>query len=198
LAFCALWEHENNLPISANLWKEMEDDVRECYSNLLRHSELLQHLSSGKWYASEMNLPFKLDGNTIGTKLDLAIFHPNGNLTIVDWKIGESETTNYSKQLSLYCLAAMNRWANLEQGKIMLLEINPLVNRIKHHRMSERKILATEDFVFKSISQIKALIGDGNLNSQNLVDYEIARSSKTCEYCKFKPLCVGAECGCKS
>ena len=73
---------------------------------------------------------------------------------------------------------------------ISVYEVNLLKNQIKPHIVTEDKIIETENFIFQSIEEIKAVSADRTFESQHIEDYELARSWMTCRYCNFRKLCT--------
>jgi hypothetical protein len=137
---------------------------------------------------SEIILPFKIDSTTISGKLDLT-FIDETNLNIVDWKIGASDTSDYSNQLLIYALAATHRMGR-RPDRIRLYEVNLLKKRINEHAIDEVKLQKAEDFIYRSISDIKSVTRELKYDGLKVDDFESTQNPTNCEFCNYRKLCV--------
>ncbi len=189
-SYLALREHEYGLPISEAEFGAVIEKAKTCYSFLYSHEGFLGFLQKGSWYSSEPLLNFSVDGTLAVARLDLVMGYGEGKLCIIDWKIGESLTSDYSIQLRLYAYAALKKWPRYRVENILLVEANLLQGKLLKHTIDHDGLLQTEDLIYRSLSDIKAL-GNGNgYQDQHLEDYGYARSPMSCEYCNFERLCV--------
>jgi hypothetical protein len=114
----------------------------------------------------------------------------NSRLLIVDWKIGDSHTSDYSQQLRLYAMAALNRWSTYRVENVRLVEANILQDHFAQHAVNESELLKMEDFIYRSCSDIEALLAGHGYDPDDLEDYGYAQSPMSCEYCKYQRLCM--------
>lgn len=188
--FLALRDHEYGMPHDQSNLDALFEQIERCYSFLYAQGSLLSFLQSGEWYNAEPLLRFRFEEVWVNARLDLVMGFDRGKLCIVDWKIGESRTSDYSRQLRLYALTALNRWPRYGAEDLMLIEANLLQGKIEEHSVSADQLLETEDFVYRSLSDIGSISGDHRYASQSLEEWGYANSPLSCEYCKFERLCV--------
>jgi CRISPR/Cas system-associated exonuclease Cas4 (RecB family) len=150
----------------------------------------VDYLRQRKWYGVQIRLPSSLDGVTVAAQPDLLFFRGKGQLTIVEWKTDMSETSNHRPQLLVYALAASRKWPEVKSEELEICEANLMKNEIRRHHITEQDLLEIEDFIFLSISEIKALTQGEGFSEQHLEDYEFANNPNTCQYCSFRQLCL--------
>jgi len=191
-AFCALAEHEFDIPISQATVDRVFDAIKLCFDNLASQREFLQLLETGSRHKTEINMPFKLNGFTISANPDLFFISVRGKKIIVDWKIAESETSDYSKQLIVYGLALLSNgwWPDISATDIELYEVNLLKNYVRKHPFDADRVNEAEDFIFASTAEMTGLIGDIKYNDLESNEFEPANSPLTCAFCNFRPLCI--------
>jgi hypothetical protein len=108
--FLALREHEYGIPVGQTKLTNLFEEIKQCYRFLYSQEKFLNFLLGGSWYSTESSLNFRINGFTVVGQLDLVMGYASGSkLLIVDWKVGRSETSDYSQQLRLYALAALHR-----------------------------------------------------------------------------------------
>jgi len=188
--FCALLFHENGLGVSSEELKEVFEHIVRCFENLGRQTEFVDYLRWRKWYGVQIPLSFSLDRITVAARPDLLFFRGKGQLTIVEWKTGMSETSDHRPQLLVYALAASRKWPDVILEGLEIYEANLMKNEIQRHHVTEQDLLEIEDFIFLSISEIKALTRGEGFSEQHLEDYEFANNSNTCQNCSFRKLCL--------
>lgn len=189
--FLALRDHEYGVPVHQADIDAVVEKIRQCYQFLYSQTKFLRFLQGGDWYCAELFLPFKFNRATIAAKLDLAMGYSSTKLCIIDWKIGSSQTSDYSQQLRLYALAAIQKWQRYKVEDLLLVEANLLQGKLIKHSISAKQMLKFEDFIYRSLLDIRALTADHKYNLEDLGDYEYANSPQSCEYCKFERLCMG-------
>ena len=190
LSYLALREHEYGIPIGDDQLETIFEQIRQCYRFLYSETKFINFLRGGQWYAAEPSLPFRFDGQTCVAKLDLVLKYNHSKLCIVDWKVGESLTSDYSRQLQIYALAALQKWPGFEARDLLLVEANLLQERIKPYRISEEELLEVEDFIYRSLSDIKALIEGRSYEELDINDFAYANSPGSCHFCNFERPCV--------
>lgn len=187
--YCALVEHELGLPIDDKRIEVLKREISQCYEFLYTNNDFLEQLRNCENMTNEINLPFKMDTTTVFAKLDLTFIDKN-NLNIVDWKIGASDTSDYSTQLLVYALAATHKMGR-KPDRIKLFEANLLKKQIVEHAIDDEKLRKTEDFIYKSISDIKSVTREQKFDNLSFDDFETAHNSTNCEFCNFRSLCTG-------
>lgn len=189
--FLALREHEYGITIHRGDLDKLFEDVKRCYLFLYAQEKFLSFLRNGNWYTSEPTLTFRVNGFVVVARLDLVMAYASGSrLLIVDWKIGDSQTSDYSQQLRLYAMAALHRWSNYRVADLTLVEANLLQGKFTEHLVNEAELLKMEDFIYRSCSDIEALLDGHGYELEDIENYGYAHSTMSCEFCKFQRLCV--------
>ena len=189
--FLALREHEYGIAIEEGELDKLFEEVNQCYVFLYAQEKFLSFLGRGKWYATEPTLNFRVSGFLVAARLDLVMAYASGSrLLIVDWKIGDSQTSDYSRQLRLYALAALHRWPNYRVENLTLVEANLLRGKFTKHLINEAELLKMEDFIYRSCSDIGALLDGHGFELEDLENSGYANSPMSCEFCKFQRLCM--------
>lgn len=190
IRYAALHDHEYGMPVSEAQLQAVLGTVRTSLANLFAQGSLLDEVgaSRSRRYC-EGDFPFHLDEVTISPKLDLMYLNAKGLPVIIDWKVSAAVASDYSQQLMVYALAIKNWWKVIQPEDITVKEVNLLENSVSLYPVTADGLLEIEDFIYRSITQIKDLYGDGKWNDQDMESLEPAKSSKTCIYCKFRKLC---------
>jgi hypothetical protein len=133
-----------------------------------------------------------LNGATITAKPDLLFLRSARALTVVDWKVTASETSDYSGQLAVYALVATRcgRWPGLDPGSMRLYEANLLKSQVIERQVDAEAIARAEDFVYQSVVEMEALIGGIKAEDVDFADYDVADQPGTCALCPFRQLCI--------
>ncbi len=189
-AFLALREHEYGIPVRETALQRVFESITQCYQFLYSQERFMTFLRSGNWYEPEGLLKVLVDGVSVSAKLDLVIGYGKNKLCIVDWKIGESQTADYSRQLRIYALVALKRWPRYRVSDLLLVEVNLLQGKLTKHSVNQGALNEIQDFIYASWGAIRTLTGDHKYQSQQIIDYAYANSPFSCEYCNFEKLCV--------
>ena len=191
-SFLALREHEYDVPIQPGQVEEVLEAVRKCYAFLYSKAEFLDGLRRAAWYCPELNIPFRIGDDAVRAMLDLAMGGRNGSskITIVDWKIGNSETSDYARQLRVYALAALSRWNDRRVEDLTLVEANLLQGKVIVHPVTEQELLDIEDFIYRSVSEMRRVADNPQYAPEDFENYDVARSPLSCEHCRFLRLCL--------
>jgi len=191
-SYCALFEHEYDIPVTEEKLQEIYETVSQCLRNLLDQKGLIDHLKYCSGHRSEYYSDFRLGGVRVLALLDLLCFQERRAPVIIDWKVGKSDGSDYSYQVMTYalCILKSPMCVNMRAEDVSVYEVNLLKNQVKQHAVTEEKLIKAENFIFRSIEQIKAVGGEEPYESQHIEDYEVARSWMTCMYCNFRKLCM--------
>lgn len=190
--YCALYEHEHGLEVSPEALAEVYANLARCFEHLGGQVEFLDHLYDGSQHLAEQQLSFRLNGVVVTVVPDLVFSGAAGQSTVVDWKVAENETSDYSWQLLIYALAVARygRRPAVQGEAIELYEANLLKNEIRHRHVSGEQLDEAEDFTYRSMVELEALIGDRKFQEQDLDEFEVAKRPQTCFHCNFGRLCV--------
>src|SRR5260370_24388130 len=200
--YCALFEHEYGLEISPASMEKVHTTITQCFEHLAGQREFLARLYASSGHVAEQTLGFALNGVSVTATLDLVCVGRDRQLLVVDWKIAESETSDYSRQLLVYALAVARcgRWPWVRAESTQLLEPNLLKNQIRVHPGSIQHREEAEDFIYRSLLERSVLIGTGRFDNPDLSEFAVAERPGTCFHCNFGSLCVQqlADTGCSS
>jgi PD-(D/E)XK nuclease superfamily len=190
--YCALFEHELGYEITPKALRGVHANVTRCFEHLASQTPFLSQLYAGFEHVAERPLNFRLNGATVAATPDLVFLRADGQPTVVDWKVAESDTSDYSRQVLVYALAVVRcgHWPGVSAEAIELYEVNLLKNQIHHHPVTAARLEETEDFVYRSIVELETLVGDGRFGDLNLDEFEVAERPATCSYCNFRLLCI--------
>ena len=190
--YCALYAHEYDQPISPEALAEVQKNLALCFEHLASQNEFLATLAAGHGHRVEQTLFFRLAGATITAKPDLLFFTADQQPIVVDWKVGESETSDYSRQLLVYALAIerCGYWSTVRAETTRLYEVNLLKNQIYQHALTTNRLDEAEDFIYRSVVEMEALVGADTSQGFDLDELEVAEHPTTCSYCPFRPLCL--------
>jgi PD-(D/E)XK nuclease superfamily len=191
-AYCALSEHELGWEITAEALRGVHATITRCFENLAAQTTFLARLYAGVEHVAEYPLSFRLNDATVAATPDLVFLRVDGQPTVVDWKVTESETNDYSRQVLIYALAVARcgHWPRVSTEAIELYEVNLLKNRIRQHPVTAERLDATEDFIYRSIMELETLVGDGRFGDLDLDEFEVAERPATCSHCNFRLLCI--------
>ena len=150
--YLALREHEFDIAVTQEDLKRIADTIRQCYAYLYANSELVRFLRQGSWFSSEKSIAFDREGVSVKTKLDLVVgyfadYQPK--MAVIDWKVGRSQTSNYSAQLRLYAIAALVQWPKYSMNNLTLMEINLLQGYVLEHPFDGERRVAMEDTIYR-------------------------------------------------
>ena len=171
---------------------KVEATIRKCLAYFAQSGDLIQRLRVGRDHKIEEWSGFSLDDTWVSVKLDLAFLRPDRQPTIVDWKVANSETSDYAGQLGIYALAVtkMGWWKNIQPEAIELYEVNLLRGEIHRHRMDAERLDAAEDLVYRSSMERKALFGSRRYADLDLDELDVAHRPGTCATCNYARLCL--------
>jgi hypothetical protein len=189
--YCALFEHEHAWTITPDALRGVRANVARCFENLAAQRKFLTHLYGGFEHLAECPLSFRLNSVTIAATPDLVFWRPDGQPTVVDWKVTGSETRDYSRQVLIYALAVARcgLWPGVSAETIELYEVNLLKGQVRRHLVTPERLEETEDFIYQSTVELGMLVGDGKFRDLDLDEFEVAERPVTCFYCNFRSLC---------
>jgi hypothetical protein len=194
--YCALAGHETPEGLPASTLDNALTSIDHALAFLAEQKRFLAYLQRGSGYRSETQLSFRVPAMTTSAMAMLALFffRGHGKPTVIDWKIGKSETADYQRQLHVYALALLRsgEWPAIRLEHIHLIEVNLLREKIRKHTLTEDQLVDIEDFVFRGACELEALVGDTRTETVRITDYAVAGNPNTCAYCAFRCLCQSA------
>ena len=141
---------------------------------------------------------YEFEGVKLNPQIDL-VRHKGKKIHVIDWKVSDSNTADYSKQLYLAGILAFHniKKANLDKGwappkleDISLLEINLMNGNKKEYFLTKESAAGALDYVYQFKDEQEQLSHGKKWDELNIEDYITTDKRETCMFCKFKPLCI--------
>lgn len=194
-AYCALSDHEQGREIPPERLTAIHANLARCFQNLASQREFLAMIWAGSDHRAELRLTFRLGDWRLPVAtatLDLVFLRTPGHLTIVDWKAGEGRTGDHARQLFVYALAVARcgLWPGVVPETIELYEVNLLTNHIRQHLVTADRLDEAEDFVYRSLVEMDALVDGRAYEDLDLNEFEVADRPTSCQHYNVGPLCV--------
>ena len=161
---CALFEHEYELEVLDEQWKELAQDVETCLRNFYAsdiYDGLRSHQKEG-WLEVEEFSSFYMDDVKITLAIDCAI-RQGEEVTIYDWKTGKSIPEDLPLRLSCYALYAMGKW-HVRPEQLSIIGYNLLFNKPSWFSISQREVEEIKGYIRGSIKDMQSLLTDVSNN----------------------------------
>jgi hypothetical protein len=187
---CGLLEHEYEMEVSDEEWKEVAGSVETCLRNFYAsdiYDGLKSHRKDG-WLEVEEFSSFLLDHTGINLVIDCAIKEGEG-IYIYDWKTGRSLSEDLSIQLGCYALYAMEKW-NVPPESLSVIEYNLSFDKSNWFSVSQEEMKGMKGYINGSIKDMQSLLTD----LSNNLPVEEDRFSKiedqhVTSRCNFRKVC---------
>jgi hypothetical protein len=187
---CGLFEHEYEVEVSDEEWKELAGNVETCLRNFYAsdiYDGLKSHAREG-WLEVEEFSSFYLDHTRINLIIDCAIKEGEG-IYIYDWKTGKSLSEDLSIQLGCYALYATEKW-NVRPESLSVIEYNLSFDKSSWFSVSRDEIKGVKGYINGSIKDMQSLLTD----VPNNIPMEEDRFSKIedahiTSRCQFRKVC---------
>jgi hypothetical protein len=187
---CGLFEHEYELTVADDQWKEIADNVEVCLRNFYA-SDIYDGLKShpkDQWLEVEEFSSFQLDNMRIHLVIDCAI-REGEDVYIYDWKTGKSLSEDLSVQLCCYALYAMEEW-HITPELVKVIEYNLAFDKSNWFSVTQGQVEDMEGYIKGSIKDMQSLLFD----VENHIPMEEERFSKVEDErislrCNFRKVC---------
>jgi len=188
---CALFEHEYDIELPEEKWKEVWDNVETCVQNFYSSDifDLVRNIDFSLWLPIEEFQAFLFEDTKINVKLDFAFKDQDGGITIIDWKTGKSELAGSDVQLACYTLFAIDQW-NVGPEKVKTLEYNLRHKRGIKNKLDAGEIEEIKGYMRKSIEGMKELLVDPVQNIAAQDNFVRTINREICASCNFKRVCL--------
>jgi len=188
---CALFEHEYDVSISDDDWKQTADNMEQCQRNFYSSETfcMLKELPRKMWLEVEDFSSFNLNNTKIWAVLDCSFRTEGGGVTIIDWKTGRKMSEDVSMQLSCYAMYAMDKWG-IDPENVKLIEYNLLANQGVEFIVGASEIENTKTYIAGSIADMQSLLVDvsGNVPKEE-EDFLKVEDERVRSDCNFKKVC---------
>ncbi len=157
---CALFEHEYELEITDDQWKEAANNVETCLRNFYA-SDIYDGLKShpkDQWLEVEEFSSFHMDHIRTHLVIDCAIWERD-DIYIYDWKTGKSLSEDLPIQLCCYALYAMEKW-HVPPGSVKVIEYNLAFNKSNWFSITQGEVQDIKGYIRGSIKDMQSLLLD--------------------------------------
>ena len=187
---CALFEHEYEVEVTDEEWKEMAVHMESCLRNFYAsdiYDGLKSHPREG-WLEVEEFSSFYLDHVKINLAIDCAI-REGKEILLYDWKTGRSIPEGLSVQLCCYALYAMEKW-RIPPEFLKVIEYNLTFNKASWFSVTQGEVEDIKEYIRGSMKDMKSLLVDLEHN----VPFEEERfnrveDEKVSLRCNFRKVC---------
>jgi len=141
---------------------------------------------------------YEFEGIKLNPQIDL-LRHKGKSIHVIDWKVSDSNTSDYSKQLYLAGIVAFHNIKKSNIGKnwslpkledLSLFEINLMNGNRREHPFTKESTAGALDYVYQFKDEQEQLSGNKSWTDLNIEDYITTDKRETCLFCKFRPLCI--------
>ena len=189
---CALLEHEYEIEVIEDEWKEVANHVETCLRNFYA-SDIYNGLKShpkDRWLEVEEFSSFHLDNVRINLAIDCSI-REGDDVYVYDWKTGKSLPEDPSIQLCCYALYAMEKW-HIPPESLSIIEYNLSFDKSKWFSVTQGDVENIKGYIKGSIKDMQSLL----IDNENNIPVEEERFSKVEDErvsvrCNFRKVCKG-------
>jgi PD-(D/E)XK nuclease superfamily len=187
---CALFEHEYELEMTDDQWKEAANNVETCLRNFYA-SDIYDGLKShpkNQWLEVEGFSSFHLNNIRIHLVIDCAI-KERGDFYIYDWKTGKSLSEGHSIQLCCYALYAMEKW-HVPPESVKVIEYNLGFDKSHWFSIAQGEVEDIKGYIRGSIKDMQSLLIDvGNNIPVEEERFSKVEDERVSLRCNFQKVC---------
>ena len=200
-SYCAFYDLEYDGELKEGCLQNAEREIVSALKNLLS-SELLRNIAETNQYViSQRSLSFSpFEDVRVVCVPDMVVFFEDKSPLIIDWKVHFFGNSDAWLQLGIYSIALSQVTphkdfpANFSELKgnasqIDLVEFQLLKNVERKYSITEQDVLDIEDYILRSIIQMRNLVNGRSFNELDVNSFQTARNPQTCSRCQFKKLC---------
>jgi len=187
---CALFEHEYEIELTDDQWKEVANNVETCLRTFYASDiyDGLRSLPKDRWLEVEDFSSFHLENVRINLAIDCAI-RQGDDIYIYDWKSGKSLSEDLSIHLCCYALYAIEKW-HVHPESLSIIEYNLPINKSNWVSVTHGDVEDIKGYIMGSIKDMQSLLTDIGSN----IPLEEERFSKVEDErvslrCNFRKVC---------
>jgi len=186
---CGLFEHEYNIEVSSEQWKETADHVDRCLRTFYESEVWQQFLKLDKddFLEIERFSTFDLDGTPVTIKLDCAT-REKDRVIVWDWKTGKRESEEAQFQLACYAFYASAAYG-VPIHRIVLRRFELYHNDVVEDTIGERALDEVLTYIRGSIKDMMATLDDPDLNTATEARFTKVNRREYCYRCEFLKVC---------
>ncbi|ODS39987.1 hypothetical protein BEH94_00205 [Candidatus Altiarchaeales archaeon WOR_SM1_SCG] len=212
-----LLEHEYNIFVANDEWKEISDNAEKCVANFY-NSDTFNYIKSVErknWLPIESMRTFDFEGCNVYVVIDFAMrggknknknskdksqnllsdyftseydSYSDENLIIFDWKTGKIRFEEMDVQLACYSLYSKEKW-NVSPENIICKKYNVMIDKVDDYEINDDVIEKVKEHIRGSITEMKELLYDKEENTAREDDFELTEDENECRMCNFKKVC---------
>lgn len=187
---CGLFEHEYQMEVSDEEWKDAADTVELCLRNFYE-SDVFEHFKTLRpinFLETEEFASFRLDDIDIAMKLDCAI-REGETVTVWDWKTGRREAnTGLSLQMACYALY-VKQVHHTPLANIRTRRFDLYRSRIHDQRMTPRSLDEILSYIRGSAKDMRGMLDDVPNNVATEGRFSKVEKPGICLKCNFLGVC---------
>jgi CRISPR/Cas system-associated exonuclease Cas4 (RecB family) len=187
---CALFEHEYEIELTDEQWKEVANNVETCLRNFYA-SDIYDGLKShprNDWLEVEEFSSFHLDDIRINLAIDCAI-KEGDDILLYDWKTGKSMSEDLSIQLCCYALYAMEKW-DVHPESLRIIEYNLSFDKSNWFSITHGEVEDIKGYIRGSIKDMQSLLVDLENNKPLEEDgFSKVEDDRVSFRCNFRKVC---------
>lgn len=186
---CGLFEHEYELEVPDEQWKETADQVERCLNNFYQSDvyERLSSLDQSDFLEIEKFSSFDLDGVEVIIKLDCAS-REHDRIVVWDWKTGRTEQTGLSFQMACYAYYASSTFG-VPVGHVLTRRFELFSNHLHEESVSEGSLEELLAYIRGSIKDMLSLLDDPQTNTAQEKHFSKIEKKQICRRCNFLKVC---------
>jgi hypothetical protein len=186
---CGLFEHEYEVAVSNEAWKETADRAADCVRNFYRSTafERIRARPVADWLEIEKRSGFTLDGLRVYVQLDFA-FRDGPRIGLYDWKTGRPSPGRNDVQLACYALYATQKW-NAAPADVTAIELNLQTLEETPHALTGEQVESVKDHIRESADEMLFPLSDPEHNVAGEDAFDFAEDDGVCRRCNFLKVC---------
>jgi hypothetical protein len=186
---CGLYEHEYDINITNEQWRESADQVDVCLRNFYESDTYreLSRLPREDFLEIEQFSRFELDGDEVTIKLDCAT-RDGDKIVIYDWKTGRSEQVGLSFQMACYAYYAFYNY-KIPVKHVLTRRFELLKNELYEESVGEASLEELLAYIRGSIKDMKSLLDDRDKNIAREERFAKVERREVCYRCNYLKIC---------
>jgi len=189
-AYCGLFEHEYDIEVTAEQWREAAESADHCLRTFYR-SETFGKLRESKpvdFLEIEQFSTFSLDGSEVKIKLDCAT-RETERIVIWDWKTGKKEADpGLSIQMGCYALYARGKYG-VDVARVTTRRFDLAHDVLLDDRPTQPSLDEIAAYIQGSVADMKAMLRDPANNLAEEGRFAKAARPGLCRRCNFFKVC---------
>ena len=188
--FCGLFEHEYDVPVSKEEWREAADTVDLCLKNFYASDVFAAFQQLDPKYFAEVEQFSKayIDGVEMIIRLDCAT-REGDNIVVWDWKTGKKESRDaLTVQMACYAYYARTEYKTT-LDRIVTRRFDLLRTKVNEQQITEPILDGMLKYVMGSIKDMQGLLDDPAENVADEERFVKAAHPQKCRRCQFFRVC---------